>query len=217
MSSVFGPQVTPNDVERAVENTIRTWYDTYLREAERHEGFKPRSLPGIKSLRAADTMEQRFPEQQIPACQVMLTTSNKVHVQGVTGAMAFSGTVDVLVQSTEPEPARRLASLYAWYMGLMLEQNGQLDGSLPIAGFGWDEHGVPALGKPTERWLALGSIDVAFLVQTAFDPLAGPAEPGDEPPARPVVEKTEVVLQPEPANSETLEQATEQAGVREEP
>lgn len=186
-----------------MEATIKRWMDTYLRHMERTEGYRLRSLPSVRSYRAADTMEERFPEQQIPAVQIMLTTENKIVTGGDNAHMVFGGTVDVLVQSTEPEPTRRLAAVYAFAMGLMLQQQGlQPDPKsgtvIPVEGFGWADQGVPALGKPGGRWLALGSIGVAYAVQKVFDPLAGPTEPSDEPPNWPVAEHTKLVLEPEP-------------------
>jgi hypothetical protein len=194
---VFGPTITPPMVERAVEKQIRRWMDTYLRHMERVEGFKLRSLPSVRSYRAADTMEERFPEQQIPAVQIMLTTENKVVTGGDTAHMVFGGTVDVLVQSTEPEPARRLAAVYAFALGLLLRQQGPCDSSIPVEGFGWSDQGVPALGRPGNRWLALGSINAAIAVKDVFNPLAGPTEPSDEPPNWPVAETTKLNLQEE--------------------
>jgi hypothetical protein len=194
---VFGPMITAPMVERAVEATIRKWGDTYLRQMERIEGLKLRGLPSIRSYRAADTMDERFPEQQIPAVQIMLTTDNKIMTGGSNAHIVFGGSVGVLVETSQPEPARRLASIYSFALGLLLQQNSGLDGSLPIEGFGWSDAGIPALGRPNNRWLALGSINVAFAVQNAFDPLAGPLEPSDEPPNWPVVETVELNLQEE--------------------
>lgn len=194
---VFGVTVTPPMVERAVIATLKLWLPTYLRHLEKVEGFKAKALPDVKSWRAADTMEERFPEQQIPAVQVMLTNDVKLVTEAETGHAVFGGTVDVLVESSEPEPVRRLASIYAWAIGLCLDQKSGLDGSVPIDGFGWASHNVPALGRPSNRWLALGSVDVAFAVKDAFNPLAGPTEPSDEPPNWPVATKGRLILDPE--------------------
>jgi len=198
---VFGPIVTAPMLERAVEATIRMWGDTYLWKMARVEGLKP--LPSIRSYRAADTMEERFPEQQIPAVQIMLTSENKVVTGGETAHMVFGGTVDALVQSSEPEPARRLAAIYSYGLGLLLQQQGlepdPISGTqIKVEGFGWASAGVPALGKPVNRWLALGSVDVAYAVEHVFNPLAGPTEPVDEPPNWPVAETARLVLEEEP-------------------
>src|ERR1039458_1989965 len=136
---VFGKIVTPTMVERAVEATLKKWMDTYLRQAERVEGIQNR-LPSVRSWRAADTMEERFPEQQIPAVQIMLTAENKIVTGGPDAHAVFGGTVDVLCESSEPEDARRLASIYAWFIGMLLQQNSGLDGSVPIEGYGWANH-----------------------------------------------------------------------------
>jgi hypothetical protein len=194
----FGVTITPPMVERGVEAQIRLWIDTYLRDMERVVGFKSKMLPSVRSYRAADTMEERFPEQQIPAVQIMLTTENKIVTGGDTAHMVFGGTVDVLVQSSEPEPTRRLAAVYAYAIGLLLQQQGPCaDESIKVEGFGWSDQGVPALGRPGNRWLALGSINVAVAVQDVFDPLAGPTEPLDEPPNWPVAETTRLILDEE--------------------
>lgn len=190
--AIFGPIVTDVDVEDAVIATLEEWAPTYLREMERRKGFKEFDFPDVASWRAADTAEDRFPEQMIPAVQVMLTTDTEINTSAETASALFKGSVDVLVASTEPEAVRRMAAYYQFALGLCLQQHWGLDGSVKVGGFGWERAGIPAVGKPDERWLALGSIAVNFLISDIFSPLLGPAAPqpedgkGEPPPFRKV-------------------------------
>jgi hypothetical protein len=194
-TSVFGTIVTPPDVEKAVLKALQDWSPTYLRFLERHTARKPNDLPEIASWRAADTMEERFPEQAIPACQVMVATDIDLRTQGDSMMGVFTGDVDILVSSPEPERARELALLYAFGHGLALLHHPQLDGTLNIQGFGWEKTGAPAVGKGQGRWLALGTCHVTIAVQGIATPFGGPAEPiSTEPAELPVVEHTELDL-----------------------
>jgi hypothetical protein len=194
-ASVFGPVVTPADVEKAVLKGLQTWSPTYLRFIERHTARKPNDLPEIASWRAADTMEERFPEQAIPACQIMVATEIGLRTQGDSMMGIFTGDIDILVSSAEPERARELALLYAFGHGLALLQHPQLDGSLDIQGFGWEKTGAPAVGKGQGRWLALGTCRVSIAVQSIAVPIGGPAVPVEtEPTELPVVEHTTLDL-----------------------
>lgn len=180
--NAFGFFSTPVEVERAVENTIRIWNATYLREMERHFNLAPHAYENIKSYRAADSMNDRFPEQQIPSCQVMIADEVDIVTCANTVDAMFIGDIDILVQSTEPEPVRDLAIIYAWAIGMLLIQHPQLDKSLPISSMGWDKMGVPAVAKPEERWLAMGSIRVTILVEGMVANLEGPVVPTEEEP-----------------------------------
>jgi hypothetical protein len=192
---VFGFLVTPPQVEKAIENTLRAWSDTYLRRMEKASGRKPRAFPSIASYRAADTMEERFPEQQIPACQVMVATEIELVTRGESVVGIYKGDIDFLVQSTEPETARELALLYAWGHGLLLFQKSGLDESIPVCGLGWERAGSPATGKETGRWLAIGTVEITVEVQDVASPLEGPLEPTEgEPVDYPIVEGTELIV-----------------------
>jgi hypothetical protein len=193
--SVFGGIVTPPDVESAFLATLRTWSPTYLRFIERHTARKPNDLPAIASWRAADTLEERFPEQAIPACQVMVATDIDLRTQADGMMGTFTGDIDILVSSPEPERARELALLYAFAHGLALLQHPELDGSLDVQGYGWEKMGAPAIGKGEGRWLALGTCHVTIAVQGIAVPLSGPTEPiVTEPAELPIVEHTELEL-----------------------
>lgn len=193
--SVFGTVVTPLDVEGAIQSTLELWLPTYLRFAERRAGKRVGSYPDVASWRSADTMEERFPEQQIPAVQIMMTENVDLVTHGTGASGVFDGTIDVLVASSEPEAARANASTYGFFMGLLLAQQSGLDGSIPISGLGWEKVGTPAVGKPDGRWLALGSIAVNVTVESVFESLSGPGAPDLETPEIfPSVEKTHVSL-----------------------
>lgn len=194
--TVFGDVVLPIDVEKAVIATLMQWLPTYLRFIERRYGFGFESFEDVNSWRAADTMEERFVEQQIPAVQVMMTSPVELDTHATSSTGIFNGTIDVLVSGLEPEGVRENAGYYAFAIGLALSQNAGLDGSLKVAGFGWEQCSVPAVGKPEGRWLALGSNEVSLAVEGVFARDAGPAEPTlIEPEVFPRVETTDVELE----------------------
>lgn len=201
---VFGAIVRPKEVERAVKATLERWAPTYLRAMERRDGLPPGSYPNVASWRAADTMEERFPEQMIPAVQIMLTDNVDLDTQAESATGLFEGTIDVLVQSIEPEPARELAGTYGFILGLILTQQSGLDGSLRVSGIGWEKMGVPAVGKAESRWLALGSAEVHIAVDRIYNPLAGPTKPtelapeppsGKEPESWPVAQEKKLTVE----------------------
>lgn len=198
---VFGPMVMDVDVEKAVRATLERWMPTYLREIERRRGFAEFDFPDIAAYRAMDIQEERFPEEQIPAVQIMLTTETEIFTRAESASAIWKGPIDVLVSTTEPETAREMASYYQFCMGLVLVQHFTLDGSITVAGLGWEKMGIPAVGKPDERWLALGSIDISIEVDGVFNPALGPLvpQPDDgegEPPPYGVVETHHLDLEP---------------------
>jgi hypothetical protein len=196
--TVFGDVVLPIDVENAVITTLKTWMPTYLRFIERRYGLGVESFEDVNSWRAADTMEERFVEQQIPAVQVMMTSPVDIDTHATSSTGVFNGTIDVLVSSTQPEAARENAGYYGFALGLCLSQHAGLDGTLKVAGFGWEKLSVPAVGKPDSRWLALGSVEVALAIEGVFSRDAGPVEPVlGLPEEFPTARETHVTLEPE--------------------
>jgi hypothetical protein len=192
VTEVFGEIVTPADVELAVEETLKLWMPTYLRFMERTTGHAPKSFPNVRSWRPANSIEDRFPEQQIPAVQVELGTDVTIIKRAETANAIFSGTVDFLVATTQPESARRIAGWYSFAGGLALEQHPALDGTIKVGGLAWEKMGTPAVAKPEGRWLGLGSITITVEVLDIFSSLVGPVEPQPEdsdeaPPGYPTV------------------------------
>lgn len=198
MSSI-GEFTLPTRVEEALIEVYKNWTPTYLREVERKTGREFQSLPEIVSYRAADTMGERFPEQAIPACQIELTTSVEMETRANSMSMLLNGAVDVLVQSTEPEAVRELAQLYAFVLGLSFLQKFQKESPVPVSSIAWEKYGVPAVGNPDGRWLAMGSVDIKLLVPNVAEPLKGPIEPDEqEPPNYPVSSETKLNLEAVP-------------------
>lgn len=197
--TVFGNIVTPTQVEIAIRECYERWSPTYLRQMERETGRPPHGLPDIASWRFANSAADRFPEQQIPAVQIMLTPDIQMGIEASSAHAYMNGTVDVLVQSTEPEPARELASIYAYHLGLIsLQQNASNERVKINWPIGWEKLEVPAVGKPESRWLALGSISISVYVNNFATPRVGPTEPDEElPPEYPVGETHHLKLEPE--------------------
>ncbi len=195
----FGNIVTVPQVERAVLNTLKKWSPTYLRQMERITGREPNALPNVASWRATDDILDRFPEQQIPAVQLTLTTDIDLVTRAEDVVAGLRGEIDVTVQSTEAEPARELASMYAQILGLIVMQKPELDGTITCEGTAWEKLMVPEVGKlkAESRWLAWGQSVVVLAVANFAQPLMGPAEPqveNIEPPEYPVAETTHLEL-----------------------
>ncbi|HEV3309423.1 MAG TPA: hypothetical protein VG815_02745 [Chloroflexota bacterium] len=193
MTSSFGEITLIPDVEKSILATLKEWSPTYLREMERRTGRKPKGLPNVASWRPTDDILDRFPEQQIPAVQLQCTTDIDLTTRAEDVVAGIRGTIDVIVQSNESEPARELASLYAYSLGLIILQKPQLDGSIKCVGTGWEKMGVPEVGKlkAESRWLAFGSSTIILAVENFASSMMGPEGPqveDVEPPAYPVVE-----------------------------
>lgn len=197
--SAFGDITLVPQVEQAVLATLKLWSPTYLREMERRTSRAPNALPDVASWRPTDDILDRFPEQQIPAVHLQLTTDIDLETRADSVVAGFRGTIDVIVQSTEAEPARELASLYAYALGLIILQRPQLDKSVKCVGTGWEKLGVPEVGKlkAESRWLAFGSATILLAVEGVASPLMGPEAPQVEdavPPDYPVVESTHLTV-----------------------
>jgi hypothetical protein len=191
VTSSFGEITLIPDIEKSILATLQEWSPTYLREMERRTGREPEGLPNVASWRPTDDILDRFPEQQIPAVQLQCTTDIDLTTRAEDVVAGIRGTIDVIVQSNESEPARELASLYAYSLGLIILQKPQLDGTIKCVGTGWEKMGVPEVGKlkAESRWLAFGSSTIILAVENFASSLMGPEEPqveGIEPPAYPV-------------------------------
>jgi hypothetical protein len=196
--TVFGTIVTPTMVEGAFRETFQRWSPTYLRQMERETGRKHRSLPDVRTWRFVSVAGERFPEEQIPAVQIIIPEV-ELTTESDSVKAAVSGTVDVLVQSTEPEPARELAYIYAFHLGLILLHQDATNETVRIGSpVGWTKLGTPAVGKPKSRWLALGSSAFSCVVNGIATPRVGPVVPDEElPPEYPVGETHRIDLTPE--------------------
>jgi hypothetical protein len=202
VTSSFGEITLIPDIEKAILATLKEWSPTYLREMERRTGRGPSKLPDVASWRPTDDILDRFPEQQIPAVQLQCTTDIDLTTRAQDVVAGIRGTIDVIVQSNEAEPARELASLYAYSLGLIILQKPQLDGSIKCAGTGWEKMGVPEVGKlkAESRWLAFGSATIVLAVENFASSMMGPEAPqveDIEPPPYPVAETHHLDLEPE--------------------
>jgi hypothetical protein len=199
---VFGKITTVPAIEQAVLATLKLWSPRYLRAMEASTGREPGALPEIASWRPTDDLADRFPEQMIPAVQLQCTTDIDLDVKGDVVVAGLRGTIDVVVQSNEPEPARELASLYAFLLGLIVLQKPELDGSIKCLGTGWEKLGVPDVGKlkAEARWLAFGSATILLAVSDFASPLMAPESPeldADEVAEYPEVTSHKLTLDPE--------------------
>jgi hypothetical protein len=183
---VFGEITLVPQIEKAVLATLQLYSPSYLREMERRVGLDFEALPDVKSWRATDDILDRFPEQQIPAVQLQCTTDIDLTTRAQDIVAGIRGTIDVIVQSNEAEPARELASIYAYSLGLIVVQNPALDKSVKCIGTAWEELSVPEVGrlKSSSRWLAFGSATIVLAVEGFASQLMGPEEPqvGETPP-----------------------------------
>jgi hypothetical protein len=198
--SVFGQITLIPTVEQAVLTTLKNWSPRFLREIERRTGREPMALPEVASWRPTDELADRFPEQMMPAVQLQCTTDIELETKGDVVVAGLRGTIDVVVQSNEAEPARELASLYAFHLGLIVLQKPELDGSIKCLGTGWERMGVPDVGKlkAESRWLAVGSVTILLAVGDFASPLMAPESPtGTEADEYPEVTSHKLTLAPE--------------------
>lgn len=125
----FGPMVTGVTVERAVEETLKTWQETYLAEIERQHDMTPRTLQPMRSWRTRNDLEG-FPAEQLPACVIVspgYTDEPQVEGDGSVTTFWELG-VGVVSGGRDSESAARINRLHIAAFALALLHHPSLGG-----------------------------------------------------------------------------------------
>lgn len=187
MSGVYGPLVTLDQVEDALEAVIRTWIDTYLGNVERDSSLGLRSIkrPDDGSYQIEGNVRAQ-PAGSFPIIQI--STPGEVTTPEIDGDGVLSGEVVFVVRAfvhagQGRRSTQRLTHRWAAALAGVIEQKaGDLDGLgqviKPVLQ-------VPADVPPAEgqdRWLGVAQIGFTVLVDGLRQLGGGPAVPDDPPP-----------------------------------
>src|SRR4051812_636972 len=112
--SAFGPLVSASDVELAVLDTLRVWFNDYLAEVDRRNGDAVGTLPYPRGWVVSAGIE-KMPEDQTPT--IVVASPGLLVAPLADGRGAYTATwrvsVSSVVSARGNRQALRLARLYA--------------------------------------------------------------------------------------------------------
>lgn len=197
--SVFGPIVLPSMVEDKVKAIFKTWMPTYLLEMQRVSEAadgEELNLAEVRSWELMSSLDDRFPEQQLPGVVLTWETMTFVeHAQSMRGEIPV--VAEVMVQSTSYDAARKRVGLYATAIALMAVH--KLDRDPMIEEVSTPSIGLPVLAEAeAKRWRAVGSASFTVYVPDVLTPGAGPVAPApipaNPPPEYPTAQTVETTV-----------------------
>ena len=199
---VFGDFKLDEELQEAIEKTIRKWASTYLALIERRVGLDPKSLPLPRSYVFSDdgTLNKK-PEEQFPAVVILSPgvgkTTPKRHGDGHYRAGTVVN-VAVIVSARDQDTTNLLVKRYRKALEMLLVQQPSLGGFAEDTIFqGWrnDE-----LLPEDNRTIAAGTTVFEVLVPDIVQAGAGPRTPLENPYEEaelPEITEAEVDLEPE--------------------
>lgn len=198
---IYGPILSPVDVQVAVRTTIKQWVATYLAVVERLNDLDPKKLPHPKSyvLKDDGTLTKR-PEDQTPSVVILCPGTAGDPVMDGEGLYRVPWAVSVaaIVSARDQETSSDVAKFYAAAIRALLVQQGSLGGF--AASTRWRGERNDDLRSEDDRTLAVGVNVFEVLVRDVVQKGAGLTEPPDEPYEEaepPTVDEVEVELNPE--------------------
>jgi hypothetical protein len=188
--SAFGPIVLPSMVEAKIKTIFKAWMPTYLLEMQRVSRAadgEQMDLAEVRSWELMSSLDERFPEQQLPGVVLTWETMSFVeHAESMLAEVPMAA--EIMVQSTSYDSARKRAGLYAMALALMAMHKLDRDPMI-------EEVSVPTIGLPVlaeteqRRWRAIGSASFTVFVPHALAPGSGPVDfapiPTSPPPDYP--------------------------------
>lgn len=188
--TVFGPIGHAGQLEKAVENQLREWMPTYLKEVGRQHSLK---LGSVKSYSVV-SQYATFPEQGLPAVVVESAGLIDEPEQDGEGWLKgpFSVEVTVAMQGPDAVSTRQLAQCYAAAVTGSLMQHRKLAQHI------WVERFVDSAfaGANVEQRRTRIAVALVFRVvhEKFLNVREGPVAPDPEglAPDLPTVESTEV-------------------------
>lgn len=179
-SDVFGPLVGGDDVEAAVEATLRAWLPSYLAQVSVRDGRDEDALPMPRQWVVDDETETIQPEQ-LPCLVISCPGLEDRPVKG--GKRRYRGgwavIVGVIVSAVDQASTHKLARLYAKAVRAVLVQKGDLDGFADSTDWLDEEYDY----APLEDGRTLAAARVTFSVEVLdiADGFAGPTTPPADP------------------------------------
>jgi hypothetical protein len=177
--SIFGAMVSGGDVEGWVLDLCRSWFGTYLGEAERQAGIPAGTLARPRAYVPAQTFD-KWPEDQLPALMVLSPGIAELPLKQGDGRYRARWliSVGVLCSARTQAETHALAMSYALALRLLLIQRPSLDGH--AAGTVWRSETYNELDYDDQRTLGGGSVEFVVEVEDVATANAGPLTP-DEP------------------------------------
>lgn len=177
--SVFGDIKTGDDVEDAVEATLRLWFRTYLNEIELQKGVPSLNLPAPRSYTNHNEFTT-FPEDQLPQCVIIspgMAGPPKMEGDGTFRAFWRLG-IGVVNSAKDAASTNRNSKWYAAAVRAIILQHRSLGGI--AQGVKWELESYEEGPVESERTLAVASCEFIVEVEGVVDSGQGPAVP--EPP-----------------------------------
>lgn len=178
--SIFGPVVHGGDVEAAALDTLQTWLPTYLAELGERAGHTRGALALPRSWTVASGIDERFPENALPALAVSAPSlSGEPERRGDGTVWASYGLgVGIVVTASTQVAVESLSRIYTAAVRVCLLQK-KLPTLAGFEGINWIAESYDEVDVPREKRRSLASGIVSFDVQLsqAVDVFAGPTEP----------------------------------------
>ena len=181
---VYGGLVTAEDVEQAAIDTLKLWYPSYLREAERRTDRDPNALPDIRSYSTVNEF-QKWPEEQLPVAIFIspgTTDRPKMEGDGTYRTKWILG-LAIVVSARDRVATNELAKLYGAWARAALLQHQSLGGF--AEGLTWEAERYDSVRQEEARTIAAANILFQVEVRRAVDERAGLAAPPSDPTADP--------------------------------
>jgi len=171
--SIFKTVVNANQVEAAVRDTLRTWFNTYLRETELQWGIPSRSIPEPLSYIIAQD-NAREAEDQLPAVVIVspgLSDEPLKEGDGTYRAPWQVG-IGIFASAKDRSSTEQLIRYYCAVIRAIMLQKRSLGGFADNVV--WSDESYDELDFDDERTISAGLVDFIVEVAGVVDGNAGP-------------------------------------------
>lgn len=180
-AAVFGEIVTVSDVWTALQDTLKLWFPTYLREQERVSGRAYAVLRRPVGWRVfTESLDTKIGDQ-FPVCVIVapgIATPLEQRENSLYSAVFEMG-VSVIVKARDVSETLSLAAQYGAAMRKIILDHGSLGGlASGTSVIGEDYNEIP---DESQRTLAAAQLIVSIRVDNAAAGTGGPLEPEPEP------------------------------------
>lgn len=179
---VFGPIVTASDVWTALQDTLKLWFPTYLREQERLSGRTYAVLRRPVGWRVfTESVDSKIGDQ-FPLCVIVAPgiATTPTRREGSLYSAVFEMGVSVIVKARDVSETIDLATQYGAAMRKIIVDHGSLGGissGTTVIGERYDE--IP---DESQRTIVAAELIVSIRVDQVAAGTGGPLEPEAEPP-----------------------------------
>jgi len=180
--SIFGPIFDGSVLTRAVLNTLKAWYPTYIREIEIQRNYATGKIPSPRTYVERWKFDS-YPDEQVPivvaVCPGMAAPPTASGDGSVSGWWILG--VGVIAAANTEENSERMAKIYGAAARVIMEQKSFLDDSWEFDGLNvMDESYVDIPDIEQSRTMRAAQVICQIHVANISNNLAGPAYP--DPP-----------------------------------